>query len=278
MFATFVNKQKRQYNKINSIAYGIQAWIRSLPKYSREFTKIYTDGNVEKLDKEMIRVRKEILRFDINPRELLFEYIPQIVQLDLFHTYEFLAEMKAILENSMEELKTYLTEKTKNIFMPNYSGSMCAAINTWYKALNEKTKLHLFDNIVYQMMSYIKNLDTYEEAKVLSELTNLFTMLDMSDWNDDTVDEYLEKIQSAVSIVNKYNNNVSGIHTVTEDCILSIKVNGTIREAAVDNKEISPLGQTALNGIESIFDDYGDAIPNNEKVKILMKALQNFVD
>ena len=283
MFAEYEDAKTNGLNRVNRIVYAMQTWMRSKSKFTKNTKTVYPYDINEKpseLDTWIIRIKNELLRFKINANELLLRKIPHILGAEVLACIEPMQEFKEFTDAAQDGLNQYLIRKTKQIFTPDYSGSLTQSLKQWYNALSEQTKIHIFDTKPNELMKYISTLDTYNEDEVISSLAQLFTMLDTADWKDEIAEDFIIGIKAAKVKIEKFNaqTSESGMGADEQDAadesVITIRSKGKTKELSFAEEEISGLGQTVLNGIASIFDDYGDAIPNSEKISILMKALE----
>lgn len=264
------------YSRYNSLVEGMQNWIFSLPKFARECECAHFKGDI-KVDKEVIDFRKELLRFDVNPRELLFERIPDKVfkTATLEECYEKIEKTKLVLDKFVPTVKNDLAHKTKNIFEKGYRGELGPALENWYDELPDSNKSYLYDSTSNRLLKFISMLTTSSEDVIIEKLARLVTGLNIEDWNDKLVNSFLEEIANIEKEISAFI-----VETASEDessFEISLVSKDIKQTKTFDSCSISSLGDTMFNNIEQIFDEYGEAIDDNEKRNIIMKILQKYM-
>lgn len=69
----------------------------------------------------------------------------------------WVSSIKEKFDNQILAAKQYLICKTKEVFMPKYTGSLSSAIITWRDTLSKKTLHHMFEDImVRRLVEYIR--------------------------------------------------------------------------------------------------------------------------
>lgn len=277
LFKEYRNTREIGYNRFSGIVISMQNWIQSLPKFTREFEIRFREKGEVEVSKEIKILRRELLKFDINPREFLFDrMMRKILKEDsIDKCLEKIKDIKIELDTHINETKSYLIEKTKDVFCGEYKGSLGQAIKIWYSDLNEAKKKHLYDTSSNRVLNFVSNLQTDDENVIIEKLANIVSGLNIEDWNDEIVKSYLLEIKRVKDTVESYTDEIAVERN--SSYLIGFNVDGDSIERTFECAEISQIGSTLLNDVEQIFEDYGDSIDTNEKRNILMKLLQSYM-
>ena len=113
--------------------------------------------------------------------------------------------------------------------------------------------------------------------ELIDRLAYTFTNLSIGDWNDNTINIYLEGIKNSKEIIENYEISVDNEDSEGLIKIVFESTNSTSVEKTFNKVEISPIGSTLFNAIEEIVDEYGDSVDDNEKRNILMDILSKYI-
>lgn len=268
-------------NRNSSVVIAMQRWVRGLPKIARDARWDYSLAKGElmhnDIPSDVMRLRKSLLTYDVNIRELLMEEIPQQVfeGMDYAASMDRIREIRTYLDDYTARLKRTLAEYAKMLFAPSYKGSLAQAIGIWRGTLNEKALMRLYDTPTNQLLKYTANMDTSNGADIISRIALLMEGISIEDWNDQGVNIFCTKLKKALEGVTEANAEDSG----TADTGFSITIshqNESI-ERVVEEKEISAIGKTLMNNLRYSIDEYGEAISSDEKVAILIEMIKEVI-
>ncbi len=254
---------------------SMQRWIRSLPRCSRETERIRQDETINSF--VALKFRKLLLRYDINPRELLFESFPDTFSeaKDLSETEKNITTLKTIIDEYSDKLKEYLILEVKAAIYPTYEGSMTQALKLWYSVLDERTKKHLYDDDTNHLLRCISKISSDDEYAVLNQIVVTMMNTTIEDFNDFATSQFIESIKKSTGIVNEFNTKKSKLQNAeSESCFITIAAGDIVIERELSKGDISPIGYNILNEIDSMFDDYGGAINTSEQIAILLEKLK----
>ena len=104
-------------------------------------------------------------------------------------------------------------------------------------------------------------------------------MLAIEDWNDNCTTQFFESIRKNIAAVEEFSlDETHGDEEEGGTISLSLDYGGTTYENNITNSEISGIALTAQGNIESVFEEYGDAITTQERVAMLLKLLRKELD
>lgn len=262
-------------NKRSHAVKAMQLWFRGLPKFARdhEFYYVSEENDKRKVEDNIKKFRKNIILYDINSYNFLYEYIPDLFEDDNFTNLK--DRLGDFFENSnsfIEEFKKWLCRKVLDIFRNHTNGELFSVMHEWHRKLNESTRIHIFDADTNIILKFINTNENYDNEYVISTIARDITTFAIEDWNDSMVDEFLSTVERCVKGVNDYNE---AEHSSEEQNVsITLNLDGNVYEKQLDNSEISPIAETALNNIETVFEDYADAISPQDRVSILLKLLR----
>lgn len=265
-------------NRNSSVVAAMQRWMRGLPKIARDAKREYfLDKGELKYDdvsSDVVRLRKSLLTYDVNIRELLMEEIPQRVfeGMDYIASMDRIREIRTYLDDYTVRLKRNLVEYAKMLFAPGYKGSLAQAIGIWRGKQSERALMRLYDTPTNQMLKYTGNMDTSDETDIISRIALLMEGISIEDWNDQGAEVFCERLKKALEGVAEANAE-DNRNAETGFSITISRQNESI-ERTVEEKEISAIGKTLMNNLRYSIDEYGEAITSDEKVAILIEMIK----
>lgn len=274
LFNEYKSKKNVGYSRYTSILESMQNWLFSLPKYSKE-CKIAPDKE-KSIDTDIINLRKELFKFDINPRDFLLNKLKNILKAtNLEQCFERINGIKNELDNFIVITKKQLIFETKEVFEKGYEGEFRTTLENWYKELDKENIKHLYDVNANNVLSLIPTLSKRSDDFIIEKLAKIVTGLSIEDWQDSTIKNYLQDIQQIKDTITNYKKTVKIKSNHTYD--VSFFVSDKKMVKSFDSTEISITGRTLYNNIEESIDDYAESIDVNEKRNILMKLLEKYM-
>ena len=226
------------------------------------------------LDKQTLIIRAELLKFEINARELLFQtFVSGIGCNNYSESIKSIQSAKGTLDSHLIVCKKELGLKLTELFDSGYQGSLSNAAITWYKKLPEYTKSHMFDSDSNLLLSIVKDVNSYNDDALIDDLINAFTSIQLADWNDSVFESFITSISESIQRIAEYKESSNE----SNKCKLSIQLSEDIHEKTFTADAISPLGKTALSNLRSVFDEYNDALEPDEQLAILVKLIEEII-
>lgn len=249
----------------------MQKWYKGLPKCSREYE---FEGDLEAISK---RFKKYILRFDVNPREFLFETLPYkiVKNNDLEVCIKSFMSLKEQYDEYFDNLILELIKISKEVLVPQYKGELGGALKRWYQQLGQGIEEQVFDMEIKHLIDCAINLEVHDEKHIIEEIGFILTGLSIEDWDLSTIQLFKERLPQVIEDVRKRldNNQAEDV----EGTQIILMKDGEVKRKQIGNTEISPLGETLLSNLIESFDEYGDAIETSEKMSVLLKLLGHFI-
>ena len=262
-------------NRIFAIVKSMQAWMRSLPEYTKKFTLFYHNGALIRVDNGTKLIRNDLLKFEINAREMLFESWKEKLS-EKGDYAECAAEIKRIkdfLDMHIVDFKESLRAYLIALFMPGYTGTLSKAMKLWYEKLPDSTKQHVFDTETNALLELAGTWDSYDDQRLLNELPMLFVSMAIEDWSDQLSDQFKRMLESTLEKVNTFVE----VKNEKSECKLSIVLPEAKIEKSFSDAEISPLGRTALSNLRAVLDEYNYAIEPDEQLAIIAKLIRDVI-
>ncbi|WFD11309.1 hypothetical protein [Tepidibacter hydrothermalis] len=290
LFKEYMPNKKIMSNRYVDIINAMQVWFNSLSKYTRVYFEDIINNN--EVSKDIIELRKELCKFDINPREFLFDRIKNKIlrKTTLKKCFARMLEIKNKLDNHIFNVKNHLILETREVFNKEYQGSLGQALKNWYDDLKETNKKYSYNIEANNILEFIQNLNTNNEIDIVSKMAYIVTGLNIEDWKDETYLKYKEEIQKIYKDVSEDKEEIQKVYDEVYECedeiamtsvelykVVKVQNGKLAKEKNFKGKDISPIGETLLNQMEELFEEYGESIEVNEKRNILMQILQKYM-
>lgn len=268
--------QPATLNKTYSVVKNMQTWMRSLPEYTKKFTSYYENGETKELPSKIISIRSELLKFEVNSRQLLFETFVDVLSTN--KNYDECANkistIKTFLDSHIANFRKELAIKLTALFVPGYRGSLSNAVISWYKQLPDSTKKHMFDANTNELLSLAKDVTTFDDDHLLDKIALRLASISIEDWNDNLASSFLRDISESIVKINEYHEEQNQSNG---KCKVSITLSNVKHEKTFEMDSISPLGKSALSNLEGVFEEYNDALEPDEKLAILAKLIEKII-
>lgn len=276
LFENHADARTPSINRIYTIVKSMQNWMRSLPEYTKKFKIYLENGEKQSISPSTTVVRSELLKFDINSRELLFNvWLTKLsVNEDFPECYGEILKVKELLDSHLVVYRSELTKMLTAMFTPGYQGGLSHSVMAWYKRLPDATKQHVFDTDANALLSTASMITTYDDTKLLDSLVSIFVSIAIEDWNDSLADSFIKGISDAIGRINDF---VESKEDAEHDGHISIAVDGVHVEKTFSADAITPLGKTALSNLQSVFEEYNDALEPDEKLAILARLIGEII-
>ena len=277
IFADSTDARTSSINRIYSVVKSMQNWIRSLPEYTKKFKSYWENGESKIIEQQAENFRKELMKFEINSREFVFESLLTIfaAQNELQLAVNGIKRCKKFFDGHIKNCKAEIGKMLIALFMPGYQGGLAKSIIAWYKKLPESTKKHVFDSTSNALLGFASKISTYDDDTILDELMLEFASIEIEDWSDSLANKFIKDVSDAIAKINDYNEDpMSG----DNECMISISLTGTKLEKTFSSSTISPLGKTVINNLRAVFDEYNDALETDEQLAILAQLIEDIIN
>lgn len=276
LFSKYADSRTPSSNRVYAVVKSMQNWVRSLPEYTKKCKRYFENGEARAIAPEVQTVRGELLKFEINSRELLFSIWTHKLSAsgNLEECYEAIRRAKELLDAHLAACRRELVQKMTALFMPGYQGGLTHSLMVWYKDLPDSTKTHVFDADANTLLATAAAMDSYDDDALLDRLVAIFASMAVEDWNDMMADAFLRNATDTVRRISDYSEPKQ---IASQESRLLIFTGGTQIEKTFTADGITPLGQTALNNLRSVFEDYGDALTPEEQLAIIAELFGEII-
>lgn len=282
LFRTTIIEREKAYNSYAYIVYAMSRWYMGLPKYAKELDAVYIGQTHEKKTKRITQNRRKFLnslkQTEINPREFLFEKLFTTFGMNEFNlgVLDNVAAAKAEFDNALSRMTHTLICDVKKIFgNGNINETLTSSIKNWYESLSTQTVQHLFinnENRVLELMQTITN----DEVSFIQRLGKTVTGLRMEDWNNATIEAFIQDLISIKNAVEEYDRekptNGSGSTDIYRIVFTDAEGNEVTR--SFSKTEYSDRAKLLLNDITTSLEEMGQSITEQEKRQVLMELLE----
>lgn len=259
---------KNQRVDIKNLIDEMRRWILSLPRIIREL------NNPDKLVQEIsyIKFKNELLKSDINNYEFIFRKLKEIFETEDFAKISNeIKKVKEIFDNYLELYSQKVIEDTKELFEHNSKTNLNNILKKWYSQIDEKIKHTVFSIEVKRLFDFIENMKTYNETEIIENISYIMLGYYIQDWQENSRDMYLEKFRKVLQDISSYECSDQAEETIT------ILDGETEIKKYINDVKISQLGETLKNNIEDTLEEYGEAINESEKIKILLQIIKKYM-
>ena len=278
--------QQSKTKRLSNIVKGIQRWYRALDQYSLTFTKqLFNESQShylnEELFEQMCNFRRIFKGVDLNPREVLFEKIPLAFTADDSEecnyktTMESLVIIKDYLNQNLDNVKVKTAADIKKLFGQKETDSLNATLKDWYDRQSKKAKSHVFAENVTTFMSYIEKLNTNDEKEIVARLCKIVSGIYINDWKNDSYHNFmkeLESIKNKIEQIKESDSNDNGENKIV------IQTGNKKIEKFFDEVEDDSTSYFFKNAIDEAMEEFGDTLELNQKISVLMKAIENLIE
>lgn len=277
IFSDNADARTTSINHIYSVVKSMQNWIRSLPEYTKKFKSYWDNGELKTINAQSDSFRQELMKFEINSRELVFDSFVSIfgAENQLQICTESIMRCKAFFDTHIKNCKKEISKMLIALFMPGYQGGLAKSMMAWYKKLPESTRKHVFDSNSNSLLGFVSNISTYNDDAILDELMMEFVSMEIEDWSDSLASNFIKDVTDAIAKINDYHEDTI---SNKNECMVSISLTGTKLEKTFSSSAISPLGKTVINNLRAVFEEYNGALETDEQLAILAQLIEDIIN
>lgn len=270
LFKVFKIEETDNYrNNVKILTNEMKKWVLSLPKITREIS----NTNSIIFNQSYIEIKNDLLKPDMNNNEFLFKKIEKSFGTS---NYEDLAQsvgrFKKVYDDYLDEFTNKLIYDFKEKFDHNSKSNLNIILNNWNKTIEPKVKDTVVKLEVKKLLDYTNNINTYNDKEIIENVSNIVVGRYIEDWQENTCNEFFENLDNILSEIKKLENLDFG-----EQEKITISYGKGEIQKYIDNSEISLLGNTLKNNIEDSIEEYGDAVSESEKIKILLQIIRKYM-
>ena len=275
IFKEYVIDAEKASNSYDFIVSAMRRWYMSLPKYAKE--KI-PEAKAKRY-KSLIR----LMKLNIGSYDLLFIKLPYEFGFEDVDTSlaKDVKEAKKYYDNVLTDLTRKLIDVTKDVYS---SGSgrgiqkrttLTSVIKDWCESLDSAVFEQLFENGADRPLRLFKEV-TNDEKNLILRLARLVTDLRIEDWDDKTIDIFIERLKEYKITAEGFRHETSSkVNDVSNAYSLTyIDESGNAVTKRFDRVEQSKRGKLLMNSLLADIESMGFAISEQEKRQILMEVLK----
>lgn len=274
-FGDFVVEAEKAANSYDYVVSAMKRWYMALPKYSKE--------KIPEARAKRYRGLIKLLKQNIGSFDLLFVKLPQEFGLEAFNVSlaDDIKAAKKYYYSILSELTQKLIETVKEIYSAGTGrtvqkrSSLTSIIKDWCDSLNPAVFEQLFDNGADRCIGFFREV-TNDERTFVVRLAKLVTDLRIEDWDEKTVDLFLERLREYKTTAEEFSGDSgSDIGDNTNAYSLTyIDETGSSVTKRFDRVEQSKRGKLLMNSLLADIESMGHSISEQEKRQILMEVLK----
>lgn len=221
--------------------------------------------NYLNLSDEFIRLKNHMFKFNINSFDTLFITIPECYKTkDYKKALSLLINDFSIIDSKIFEFKEKIRTIIGLSFDEKFNGksSIKSVVDTWISFNQEKIDSLILSDKFKNLYKVLTSLN-YDDIQSINYISKVITNNFIEDWSEDLSSFIQSSIYEFIDLISK----------VTETTKKDLFNNNF--EDEIDG--ISSIGEIVKNSLESVFDEYGESISNEEKVKILLSMIKKIM-
>lgn len=258
-------------NRINGIVTCMQKWYRSLPQYT-----MVTEDFEEELVEKIAGLRNLLKRAEVNPRELIFDKIPQTFGTTDYKTVMILLNMiHKQMDEKINELNKQVASQTKKVFHAKEHENLRACLSEWYRRQSDASKSYILSTTVSGFMGYLDKLSTNDENEIVEDLSKIVMDMYLEDWNDTTIEAFRNELVAVKNEVEGISDSNAAENGKSQ--IILKDASGNEIEKFFEADTTDSTSVYLKNMIEEALEDFGDTLEMNQKVAVLVQALEKLI-
>lgn len=260
-------------NRLARISCMMQSWYRSLPQTSKTFV----DPDYEGQDiKRIIAFRKLFTDIYLNPREIIFERLPNIFKsAATTDTVAAVQMVKNEIDSHIRFARDAAIKIIRNTFGFAEEADLRQSLLTWYDNLPEVAKNSIFSARASSLIEYIQAVDTGDADDISSKIVRKTTGMFIEDWRSGFENKFEDELKEAVDEVLSKKEAAAG----TSQKILLVSDDGTSVERFYDfnAEKLSATATFFRSALEDTMEEYDGILENNEKIGVLMDIIKKLM-
>lgn len=252
---------------------AIQSWYRSLPQTSVTFSNEDYEG--QPLE-DIKAFRKLFTDSYLNPRELIFEQIPNMCKAEgLERTVEKVKRIKRDIDRHLHLEKQVASLSLRETFGFEKDANLRQSLLSWYDSQGGGAKTSILNSRAHSLMAYIKNIQTNDEDEIIGRIAKAVTDLFIEDWNDSmqaVFQKELQAVREEIEVVNE--QNYEGKNKLS-----FVLGDGTMKMCTYDF-DLDNISTSAFyfkNTIEAALEE-NESMETNEKLGVLMNIIAKLLE
>ncbi len=264
---------------LRAIHEALCRFVRALPRSARANHKqLGANQEIQPILQGIISIRRELVRFDTNPRDVLIEKLPKALRM-------------RPCKLCADQIKSYLdmlAGYTKNLSMSvnimlhnrlNVSRyqSIHGAMTSWLQSLTSAQLNHTYDTTTTAVLNVMRRDDNHTDAEWVNMIAVALTTLPIEDWSDQHVETIVDLLDRSISAVEAVNEEESSIPSTIASGI-HLQLDGRIISQSLPDEELSGISYVAYDSVKSAINEFGDSLSPEDKLLVLAKVILHMND
>lgn len=268
LFKDYVRENER--NRYSKIYNAIRAWYLSLPPFTQVTSDIKVEGQI--LSRDCVRTfKREIVSVEQNPFEFISHKLLRILESDSYSLAVLkLEKLKSALDLHLEGVAKEVAKKVKDIMGLKKGLDLSAGLKKWYFSLPKTVTEVFHGEPVNSFLKYLDEINGEEDIKIISDLSVIFTGVDINHWEDSACQNFCKKLKEVSDTLTntREEENISGFYKILSG------EKGTNIYKTLEKVPISEMGRVLKNAIEELLLEFGAALDEKEKLNVLASIIE----
>ena len=241
----------------------IKMWFRNLPEIVRSASCKEYPSSISSVEERFLR---ELSKFDLNPTEFLFDFLPGLFEAgpSLTKGAQTIATIKVQLEKKADLIANteFLDLGVKLGFN---RGSLLAGFKGYLKQKDYKSGDLIGNKPFSDLADFFIQSNTFDDASLIKEMSVLLLDTYFEDWTRGTKQLFLSRVEGWKAFVEAAyaEGNRNKLREVME----------AVEETAGDN--ISPMAPLLESSIRTAIDQFGQSVTDADIKYVLVEILKN---
>lgn len=264
---------------IRAIHDALCRFIRALPRSARANQKrLDLNQEIQPILSSIISVRRELVRFDTNPRDVVIEKLPKALGMQ---PSEFCAKQ---IKSNLDALARYtkdLSLSIRNVLFNRLNvsrgQSVRGAMTAWLQTLTPAQINHTYDASTTALLNVMRRDDNHTDAEWINMIAIALTTLPIEDWSDQHVETIADLLDRSISAIEAISEEEASISTSSASRI-QLQLDGRMISQTLPDEELSGTSLVLYNSLKSDMNDFMDSLSPEEKLLVLAKVILHMND
>jgi hypothetical protein len=258
-------------SRLVGITQCMQKWYRSLPQYAMVSMNFLPDeaGKISAL-------RNLVRRADVNPREMIFERLPECFGTENYATIAAGVKVaKKRLDDKLNQLLDEIAVMIKEQFYADKTDNLKACLKEWYGKQNQSVKKHILSTTANSFLNYLDEMATNDEHDIATRLSRIILDVYVEDWTDETLAAFQNKLLQTKQEI----EHIASMDTVdsTGNRLILRDAEGHEYEKCFEADISDSTSMYLKNMIDEALEEFGDTLEMNQKVAVLVQAIEGLL-
>lgn len=260
----FGGKNQNEANGNAQLALSLfKMWFRNLPEIVRSATSAEYPSSIDSTEEKLLR---ELSKFDLNPTEFLFDFLPSLFpkKQSLTEGVKTIAKIKAQLE---EKVGTIASSEFTGLWsrLGFNRGSLLAGFKGYLKQKDYKQGDLIGNKPFSDLADFFVQSNTFDDASLIKEMSVFLLDTYFEDWSRGTKQLFLSRVEGWKGFVEAAyaEGNRSKLRQVVD----------AVGETVGD--DISPMAPLLESTIRSAIAQFGQSVSDADIKYVLVEILKN---